>query len=95
MGEGISRINGRMQPPRQEQLPPPVNARCRDYANRAVGDYKLMLSVPKCRVKSDGRWKDDYQSHYKWCLTAPRDAVINEAKERDKWLLKCGARSSM
>jgi len=86
---------GPQPPPRKEQLPPPENPFCRNYAHGAVDDYKAMLKVPKCRVKSDGRWKDDYQSHYKWCLTAPHDAAINEAKERDKWLLKCGGHFSM
>jgi tachylectin len=81
---------GGLEPPRTEQLPT-ENVTCRDYAYRAIDQYKLTLKYPKCRVKNEGRWMSDYKAHYNWCLTATAAARINEQKERDKHLTRCGA----
>jgi hypothetical protein len=71
---------------------PRENPRCRDYANRAVADFKDMQRAPKCAVPSDGRWHPDRRKHYDWCLSATSAAISNETHERDAHLLNCGAR---
>jgi hypothetical protein len=85
---------GGLEAPRQEQLPPPENPTCRNYAYRAIDQYKLTIKYAKCRVNSDGRWNADYKGHYNWCLTAPQAARTNELKLRDDHLYRCGAQST-
>ena len=85
---------GGLEAPRQEQLPPPENPTCRNYAYRAIDQYKLTIKYAKCRVNSDARWNADYKGHYNWCLTAPQAARTNELKLRDDHLYRCGAQST-
>ena len=58
----------------------------------AVAQYKSSQLSRKCQVDpKDGKWGGDYQSHYKWCISATVDAARHEATLRDKHLLSCGA----
>ena len=68
--------------------------RCRTYAQSAVADYKQMKKFPKCHVKDDARWQENYDNHYGWCLKAPDASITSEIKARNSHLLGCGARSN-
>jgi hypothetical protein len=65
---------------------------CRTYANNANIDYRAMKRFPKCAVQPSPRWQSNYNNHHGWCLTVPIEWVKSEAKARDDWLLRCGAR---
>jgi len=64
---------------------------CENYAQRAVQQYDIMNSRPKCRLATDGRWQPNYQNHYGWCRTAPSAWLRSEQKARDDHLKSCGA----
>ena len=78
--------------------PPPspqmTNGVCRTYAQGAGPDYKQAMNVPKCRTPSDGRWNDNINGHYQWCLTAPADQRTNDTKLRNDDPLQCGGRAT-
>jgi hypothetical protein len=73
---------------------PMTNGQCRTYAQGAVADFNQAMSVPKCRVPVDGRWNNNIQGHYQWCLGAPADQRTNETKLRSDHLFQCGGRAN-
>ena len=66
--------------------------RCVAYAERAVGQYRESHSLG-CGY-SGGRWSNDYQGHYDWCLGATQQATDNEDKARMDGLEACRAKMS-
>lgn len=82
---------GTLGPAREETLPK-ENVRCRSYAQRAVDQHRLTTRDSKCRVRSDARWHDNSQEHYRWCLTAG-GVLDSEEKARDAYLYRCGAQT--
>ena len=96
MNAGIVR-DGATNPsgPIADTLPPNDDPRCESYARAAVADVRTMNQAinyhPECRTGGP-RWDPNYQSHYKWCLTVPDAATMNEANERRKHLVRfCGS----
>jgi hypothetical protein len=95
-----SRVVAQSRPaPAATHAPPPpiqqmTDGACRTYAQSAVADYKQAMSVPKCRIPSDGRWNDNINGHYQWCLNAPANQRTNETKLRNDHLFQCGGRAT-
>jgi hypothetical protein len=94
-----SRVVAQSRPaPAANHAPPPspqmTNGVCRTYAQGAGPDYKQAMNVPKCRTPSDGRWNDNINGHYQWCLTAPADQRTNDTKLRNDDPLQCGGRAT-
>jgi len=91
------------RPPPPPPPPPPAQARnnpaCQRYATSAVKDFNEGMGRQECvrKVKADiaGRWNDDFNHHYDWCVTAPTAARTSESSIRDRLLLDCRARSTL
>jgi hypothetical protein len=49
---------------------------CQGYAGAAVDAFKQVKSLG-CNY-SGPRWQDNYNAHYNWCLSAPKQWVQNE-----------------
>ncbi|SEP18280.1 hypothetical protein SAMN02990966_04321 [Rhodospirillales bacterium URHD0017] len=87
------------QPPPPPPPPAPArnNTAYQSYARSAVNDFNQGIGHQECvkKVKADipGRWHDDFNRHYDWCVTAPTAARNSESSIRDKLLLGCRARS--
>jgi hypothetical protein len=62
---------------------------CNQYARTAVAQNQENLSR-KCGYGSTA-WHSDYNSHYKWCMTAERPAIDNGTRYRHEELKKCTA----
>ena len=69
------------------QAAPP--AFCKNYANRAVWQYKVMRSTPSCQQPPSNFWHADRTLHFEWCLTAHPHAVNDQSHERDSQLSAC------
>jgi len=78
--------------PQVVQLPV-IDEKCDAYARRAVAQYRRTMDFPKCRVRPDARWHDNYQSHYHQCLTTQRASSHAEEKARDDHLDRCGGQT--
>jgi len=88
--------NRRAAPPVPAPVPQVVQVRrederCYQYANYAVGQYRL--GAQRCGVRTDARWQPSYESHYQWCLGASNAALYSEQRARDDVLIRCGAMS--
>ena len=74
------------------------NPKCREYATRAVADFRQASGLPKCaramQQDNPGRWHDRFDQHYEWCLTAQPAWLNSENGQRDKLLMSCGGRST-
>jgi hypothetical protein len=69
-----------------------TSGECREYAGRAVQDYKTTIKVEKCAPGATGaRWQANYDNHYQWCLAAPGSWLRSEAQARNDYKVKCGA----
>lgn len=68
-----------------------VDPQCDMYAKRASRQFSLTKDIRECAVRPDGRWQDNHDAHYGWCLTASRAARAAEQDARDVWLRRCGA----
>jgi hypothetical protein len=80
------------------QPPPASDPRCSAYARSAISDYDQMRRSPKCsnQLKQDtARWNRQFDAHYNWCRQAQDSARKSEIRARDKFLLACGARSTL
>jgi hypothetical protein len=65
---------------------------CKFYAKTAVDDFNYGTygaNQARCKIHKGGRWTDDYQIHYQWCLTAPDEARKSEQTARKDFLNKC------
>jgi hypothetical protein len=88
--------------PQPAPPPPPAPARnnpaCQSYARSAVSDFNQGIGRKECasKVRADpGRWHDDFNRHYDWCVTAQTAARNSEGSIRDRLLLGCHARSTL
>jgi len=63
---------------------------CTNYAKAAVSQYRTASS--RCGVKSDGRWHDNYQAHFDWCMAAQPSWRKAEYQARGQYLSKCGGK---
>jgi hypothetical protein len=68
-----------------------TEARCAQYARRAVEQYNILASHPQCKADIPQRWQPDYATHYNACLHAPGFIAKSEEKTRDFELHACGA----
>ena len=68
---------------------------CQRYARGAVEEFQNIQRRPSCRTNVSARWQPNYENHYNWCLSAPREWLRSEAKARDDHLIRCGARIRM
>ena len=73
----------------------PRRQQCENYASQAVEDYRTTTKYEKCRVKRSGRWQDNYEAHYNWCMKAPEAAILAEWKARTDHLKRCGEYHTM
>jgi hypothetical protein len=65
---------------------------CKNYAQFAVEDFKdgtYGANQQRCKIQRDARWNDNFQAHYKWCLTATDAAWRSEEKARKDRLTNC------
>jgi hypothetical protein len=76
--------------PHKNPLPEKENPQCRSYAQDAIADFQKMNENAKCRIKADARWQNNFDNHYKWCLTAQKSWLQSEAKARRDHLINCG-----
>jgi hypothetical protein len=65
-------------------------ARCDKYARHAVEQYRRSR-VQGCALKPNGRWQDNAEAHYRWCLNADDAQRAGEQRARSDWLWACGA----
>jgi hypothetical protein len=62
---------------------------CRDYAERAVLQYKDMRNVKGCKRDDDARWNGNFNKHKNWCLDKPESLLESEDRARGEYLAKC------
>ena len=85
--------------PRPMPAPQPeivrVDEGCRQYAIRAVQQFKAAQGRVGCGMNPGGRWQGNYDVHYGWCVKASDNARGAEQAARDKWLNSCGAQHNI
>jgi hypothetical protein len=61
---------------------------CKKYANKAMYQIDIATTVGKLPEDGGGRWVNDYQAHYGWCVSikARPDWLASETKARQKQL---------
>ena len=63
---------------------------CRNYANAALRQVRVAMSVPRCAAGAVGaRWSPYYRVHFNWCLGAPYAAAGRERDARTNMLRAC------
>jgi len=60
---------------------------CADYARKAL-DANMRNERQGCGLHG-GRWSDDFQTHYSWCMGVHRDESSTEASARETGLAQC------
>ncbi len=68
----------------------PLIDRCHAYATEAVQQYQA-AQLRFCMIPSDGRWQDNYDAHYGWCMKAKGNSawLADETKARSDVLANC------
>jgi len=67
-----------------ERLKYPI---CRGYAQEAVDANRR--NIAKHRGFGGGRWQDNFQAHFSWCLNVSNDAIVSETSARRQQLESC------
>ena len=62
---------------------------CKQYANNAIKQYKKSLAADCKFGLEGGRWMDNYNDHYGWCLKVNLSDADNETKARANALMRC------
>ena len=68
--------------------PQPDNSKCSSYAKTAV-DQNSQNKRQKCGY-SGGRWSDNYDGHYDWCVRTGGSSIASEIRTRKELLARCG-----
>lgn len=66
---------------------PGKQAFCSDYATKAVADNASNVNQ-ECNL-TGGRWSDDFQVHYSWCMGVHREEATTEADARSADIAQC------
>lgn len=62
---------------------------CKQYATTATRQYKKALAA-ECGFGSEmGRWSDDFDGHYTWCMNVDPQSRANETNARANSLIRC------
>lgn len=65
---------------------------CQQYANLAVHETQVNMSIPGCFHGFNLRWHLNWQQHYNWCLTASYEAANSERDYRRMRIAQCQGR---
>lgn len=67
---------------------PAKKASCEAYAQHARAQNAESRSR-RCDFSGGGRWHDNHQDHYRWCLAVESRQAVTETIEREKSLVQC------
>lgn len=68
---------------------------CAQYAQQAVHEVEVNMSIPGCFHGFNARWNQNYGGHYGWCLGVSYEQANAEREYRRARLSECRAQAGM
>ncbi len=68
---------------------------CAQYAQQAVHEVDVNMSIPGCFKGFDARWDKNFNHHYNWCLGVAFEQANAERDYRRARLAECRAHAGM